>query len=582
MRSEADKIAERLLKTEEELDRLRKQGQLIGESLRKQKVMEEATSVKTANNDSKNENINININSNDGSNSEGTSTTGGAVPALTSASVASPSSKPNVSKEHPAPQLLVPKSPAGASMAPNKPVQSPRSPPTNPHATTSGKSLAPPPVAPRDESASSTPKATPKPPAAASPSPPAPVILPNHAPPQPASNANTEAEASKSKDAPTPPPNDPAPALAPAPAPALAPAPKPFAITLPLPVPSNNGASKAKPQSPTAPNASAGVGEVAADEASKLGLPPGTLWFDPSNTAQRALIQQQLEQQQQQQQSIPTSGPQQANQQPPPPVDVGGAAAPQPPRTSSMIVHVPALSSVKEEELERHFESLNLPRDSATPADVLRAYKKFAPRLLDRPDDLANFTASFQICRGYVEQANVKVGEKLDAIEEGDSDDERSPSKEGGGDKGEEETEAPGTEYDPLVVYHEVVFSGRKHAELKVNLGVSIEDLVLGHTATFEFDRLVCVDGSKERQPERCQLQINVTPGMRSGTQVLCFYLKLSTLNPQPSTLNSQPSTLNPQPSTLNPGTVLLPTPRLHTHQETKENRSIRCEFRGN
>lgn len=188
-------------------------------------------------------------------------------------------------------------------------------------------------------------------------------------------------------------------------------------------------------------------------------------------------------------------------------------------------MHVPALASVKEDELDRHFESLNLARDSAGPADVLRAYKRFAPRLLERPDDLANFTTSFQICRGYAEQANVKVGEKLGAIEEGDSDDERSPIKEGGREgegegEGKEEGEAGGTEYDPLVVYHEVVYLGRKHAELKVNLGVSIEDLVFGHTATFEFDRLVCVDGSKERQPERCQLQINVTPGMRSGTQV--------------------------------------------------------------
>lgn len=47
MRSEADKIAERLLKTEEELERLRKQGQLIGESLRKQKMLEESAQWRT-------------------------------------------------------------------------------------------------------------------------------------------------------------------------------------------------------------------------------------------------------------------------------------------------------------------------------------------------------------------------------------------------------------------------------------------------------------------------------------------------------------------------------------------------------
>ena len=36
---------------------------------------------------------------------------------------------------------------------------------------------------------------------------------------------------------------------------------------------------------------------VSAEEASKLGLPPGALWFDPSNEAQRKLIEAQLAQQ---------------------------------------------------------------------------------------------------------------------------------------------------------------------------------------------------------------------------------------------------------------------------------------------
>eukprot|EP00802_Teleaulax_amphioxeia_P003442 Tamp_03445.p1 GENE.Tamp_03445~~Tamp_03445.p1 ORF type:complete len:358 (+),score=77.87 Tamp_03445:161-1075(+) len=40
IRSEADKIAQRLLKTEQELERLKKQGDLIGESLRKQKALD--------------------------------------------------------------------------------------------------------------------------------------------------------------------------------------------------------------------------------------------------------------------------------------------------------------------------------------------------------------------------------------------------------------------------------------------------------------------------------------------------------------------------------------------------------------
>ena len=40
IRTEADKIAQRLLKTEKELERLKKQGDLIGESLRKQKALD--------------------------------------------------------------------------------------------------------------------------------------------------------------------------------------------------------------------------------------------------------------------------------------------------------------------------------------------------------------------------------------------------------------------------------------------------------------------------------------------------------------------------------------------------------------
>lgn len=112
--------------------------------------------------------------------------------------------------------------------------------------------------------------------------------------------------------------------------------------------------------------------------------------------------------------------------------------------------------------------------------------------------------------------SNIKVGEKLDAINE--EDEEGSTVKK---DMDAEDESSKAHEYDPLEVYHELVFLGRKHGELKVNLGVSIEDLVFGHLSTFEFDRMVCVDGEKERQPERCQLQINVTPGMRSGTQFI-------------------------------------------------------------
>jgi hypothetical protein len=40
-----------------------------------------------------------------------------------------------------------------------------------------------------------------------------------------------------------------------------------------------------------------------------------------------------------------------------------------------------------------------------------------------------------------------------------------------------------------LELYHKIVHTGKKHPELKVELGVSIEDLINGHVMTFDFER---------------------------------------------------------------------------------------------
>jgi hypothetical protein len=45
------------------------------------------------------------------------------------------------------------------------------------------------------------------------------------------------------------------------------------------------------------------------------------------------------------------------------------------------------------------------------------------------------------------------------------------------------------TQVDPLELYHKIVHTGKKHPELKVELGVSIEDLINGHVMTFDFER---------------------------------------------------------------------------------------------
>ncbi len=191
-----------------------------------------------------------------------------------------------------------------------------------------------------------------------------------------------------------------------------------------------------------------------------LGLPPGTMWFDPSNPAQMQIINDQLgagKQPQGQAQAQPSYAPQATpqsfslGQQPAAPGQAAPAAGAGPltqnvPRSSGTSVLVPSVKMLRDDEIARHFEVLNLVRDSASVSDVVRAYKRFAPRLVESPEELSAYTVSFKVCEAAAGQTDTLL---------------RQGSVAGQGD-------AQGMRFDPLAVYHAIVYTGKKHAELKV------------------------------------------------------------------------------------------------------------------
>jgi hypothetical protein len=348
MRSEADKIAERLLKTEEELDRLRKQGQLIGESLRRQKILEEQSP------------------------SRQRLTEFSDPPRTTLTSPAQPSQTSTF-------QL----SKFGGTMAA----------PTTPK---EGKSVS------FKETASEIP------PVSASPR----LSLP----PQAGLGLGS--------------------------------------ASLPNAAATNRGAPPGAP-----PPEQLQQTTLSTQECTMLGLPPGTMWFDPSNPAQMQIINDQLsagKQPQGQQPPHPSYAPQStpqsfsSGQQPAAPGQVAPATGSNSvtqhvPRTSGTSVLVPSIKMLRDDEIARHFEVLNLVRDTASVSDVVRAYKRFAPRLVESPEDLASYTVSFKVCEAAAGQTDTAL--RQGSVGQGD---------------------AQGTRFDPLAVYHAIVYTGKKHAELKV------------------------------------------------------------------------------------------------------------------
>ena len=286
---------------------------------------------------------------------------------------------------------------------------------------------------------------------------------------------------------------------APSPAP-VPPAPAPPAASPPA------RASPPAAQEPAAGGDAAGAAGaqgsvIPDDECARLGLPPGSMYFDGSGE-QIAMIQQQLEQEKQLEANTPEAF---AARQ--------AALAARKKLGESRGACKTAV--VPDEEVPGHFATLGLEQDGATLTDVLRAYKRTAPRV--RPADgadeaeFAALTRSFQVCDEWLrKQAALKVGElgTIGEEEEGEEDGSAPPADDG---------TVTISDVPPLLVYSEVFHSGGKHRELRVELGVSLEDLLRGHKANFEYERNALTEEGT-RAPERCSLSIEIARGMRGGT----------------------------------------------------------------
>lgn len=176
---------------------------------------------------------------------------------------------------------------------------------------------------------------------------------------------------------------------------------------------------------------------------------------------------------------------------------------------------------------QKHSKLLHLPEEFDSQSQVIRCYKRLAPGL--HPDvnkepeaaaQLKSLTECCQVCLAELrKRSTAKVGE-LGTIGEEDEEEEEegSPKKESG--DGVPEGFILVDDVDPLEFYEEVFFHKQKHAQLKVKMGVSIEDLVNGNAAGFDIERRI-VNDKGEQGTERCHLQVNVTPGMRPGTQFI-------------------------------------------------------------
>ena len=217
---------------------------------------------------------------------------------------------------------------------------------------------------------------------------------------------------------------------------------------------------------------------ISDEECQSLGLPKGTMWFDGS-AAQMEMIQQQLAESQAQ----------------------NGDRSPSKSNSATML-------SIPRQEAIQHFHQINLSPDNCSQNDLLMTYKRLAPPLHPNvqgsPDKLQHLTDSIRVCEGYLEWQ--KQGSQA-------SDSKILYAK-----------------VEAMTYFDQVFFAQAKHANIKVtvkacflqqllrlfdqvNLGVSLEDLLNGHSAVFEFERKAHNIGGEPVQ-ERCQLQVDVVPGM--------------------------------------------------------------------
>ena len=218
------------------------------------------------------------------------------------------------------------------------------------------------------------------------------------------------------------------------------------------------------PSHPALKNAQLAKSVVDTSQAAALGLPKGTMWFDPSDPAQMQMIKEQLE-------GKPTETP-----------------APPGPGTPPKAKAPCKVRLLKEEDLPAYRQILHVPEDCDSQAQVLRCYKRRAPSLHpsvkgDADDtELKKLTESCQACLAELRRrATAKVGELGTIGEEEDEEEDASPKK------GDAEAAPEGfllvDDVDALEFYDETFYHKQKHAQLKVKMGVALEDFVLGHTA---------------------------------------------------------------------------------------------------
>ena len=180
------------------------------------------------------------------------------------------------------------------------------------------------------------------------------------------------------------------------------------------------------------------------EQAASLGLPKGTMWFDPTDPAQMQMIKDQLE-------GKPAVAPSAQ--------DV--APKPKAPRKTRLM---------KEDDMPSLRQTLRVPEECDSEAQVMRYYKRLAPG--SHPSvtgdasatQLKSLTESCQACLAEIRsKSSSKVGE-LDTIGEEEEDGEGSPKKESKAPEGYMLVE----DVDPIEFYDEIFFHNQKHAQLKV------------------------------------------------------------------------------------------------------------------
>ena len=475
IRSEADKIAQRLLKTEQELERLKKQGDLIGESLRKQKALDIEAHHRTV--------------------------PAQQVPTLPGHFDAEQWQAQADNKGVPAALQQQQQQPLPEKKTDPKTVSPTVAPSMAPHAASPAvgaspvpavaKAASPPPQ--RAEAPVMQRAAAPVAQRAAAP-PPQRAAAPNLGYPQPptgAAEAPASAQPSSQKSPPpaqqSPPPQQPVTAAPKQPASPQFNYPMPPTPPTPPKQQTEAGGSSLSevPNHPALKNPELAKSVVDDAQAESLGLPKGTMWFDPNDPAQMQMIKEQLE-------GKPAEAP------------AGPAGPPIIPKPKQATRHS---RLVKEEELmdQKHSKLLHLPEEFDSQSQVIRCYKRLAPGL--HPDvnkepeaaaQLKSLTECCQVCLAELrKRSTAKVGE-LGTIGEEDEEEEEegSPKKESG--DGVPEGFILVDDVDPLEFYEEVFFHKQKHAQLKVKMGVSIEDLVNGNAAGFDIERRIVNDKGEQ------------------------------------------------------------------------------------